>query len=329
MPPDLVSLGEIMLRLSPPKFERLRRTRSFDIYPCGAQFNVAANFAALSKHSLFLTRLPDNELGYLARDLASGSGVDVSQVQLVAHEKIGMVFVEFSVAPRRAVHIYDRRGSAASLTTAQDFNWSQAAAGAHYVYTDGIFPALNPGCQEATLAFLGAAKQAGCRTCFDVNYRQTMWKPGEAARFYHEVLSLVDILVTNRDISEKLLGYHGHDEELLRTYQQEFGCQVVLLTYREMQGLAHGTWHSLAVLEDKFYAGRQFSFDVIDQYGTGDAFFAGFLSAFQDTGDIQYALDFGDALCALAHTVEGDQTIFTPTEVQAVLDENYSLKTKR
>jgi len=131
MPPDLVSLGEIMLRLSPPKFERLRRTRSFDIYPCGAQFKVAANFAALGKHSIFLTRLPDNELGYLARELASGCGVDVSQIQLVAHEKIGMVFVEFSVAPRRAVHLYDRRGSAASLTTAQDFNWDQAVAGGH------------------------------------------------------------------------------------------------------------------------------------------------------------------------------------------------------
>jgi 2-dehydro-3-deoxygluconokinase len=329
MPPDLVSLGEIMLRLSPPKFERLRRTRTFNIYPCGAQFNVAANFAALGKHSLFLTRLPDNELGYLARELASGCSVDISQVQLVAHEKIGMVFVEFSVAPRRAVHLYDRRGSAASLTTPLDFNWAQAVAGAHYAYTDGIFPALNPGCQEATLAFLEAAKQSGCRTCFDVNYRQTLWEPGEAAHFYRAALPRVDILVTNRDISEKLLGYQGHDEELLRTYQREFGCQVILLTYREMQGLSHGTWRSLAILQDKFHAGRQFSFDVIDQYGTGDAFFAGFLSAFQDSADIQYSLDFGNALCALAHTVEGDQTVFTPAEVQAVLHEDYILKTRR
>lgn len=318
-----------MLRLSPPKFERLRRTRSFDIYPCGAQFNVAANFAALGKHSLFLTKLPDNELGYLARELASGLGVDVSQVQLVAHEKIGMVFVEFSVAPRRAVHLYDRRGSAASLTTPQDFNWPQAVAGTHYAYADGIFPALSTGCREATLAFLTAAKMSGCRTCFDVNYRQTLWEPAEAARFYRLALSLVDIVVTNRDISEKLLGYQGSDEELLSAYQRDFGCQVILLTYREMQGLAHGTWRSLAFHDSNFYTGRQFSFDVIDQYGTGDAFFAGFLSAIQDSGDIQNALDFGDALCALAHTVEGDQVIFTTAEVQAVLDENYSLKTRR
>jgi 2-dehydro-3-deoxygluconokinase len=201
--------------------------------------------------------------------------------------------------------------------------------GVHYAYTDGIFPALNRGCREATLAFLGAAKQSGCLTCFDVNYRQTLWEPGDATHFYRAALSQVDILVTNRDISEKLLGFQGNDEELLRTYQREFGCQMILLTYREMQGLAYGSWRSLALHQDYIYAGKQFTFDVIDQYGTGDAFFAGFLSALQDTTDIQYALDFGDALCALAHTVEGDQAIFTSVEVKAVLDENYSLKIRR
>jgi 2-dehydro-3-deoxygluconokinase len=231
MPPDLVSLGEIMLRLSPPKFERLRRTRSFDIYPCGAQFNVAANFAALDKHSLFLTRLPDNELGYLARDLASGCGVDVSQIQLVAHEKIGMVFVEFSVAPRRAVHLYDRQGSAASLTTAQDFNWAQAVAGAYYAYTDGIFPALSSGCRKRNLGFLGSGQTIWCLTCFDVNYRQTLWEPGEAARFYRCPVT-GGYPVTNRDISEKLLGCKAMMRNCYRLINTVW-LPWILLTYRK------------------------------------------------------------------------------------------------
>lgn len=326
---DLISLGEMMLRLSPPRYARLRQASSLDVRACGAQFNLAANLAALGKRCTFLTRLPDNELGYLARSLASGFGVDMSRSQFVETGRMGLIFVEFGQAPRRNAHLYDRERSAASTIGARDFDWSALVAGARFAYTDGIFPALNAGCRAAALAFLGAARQAGCTTCFDINYRESLWRDGDPLALYRQELPLVDVLVTNRGVSEAVFGYSGSDEDLLAAYQADFGCRLVCLTYKEMQGLERGTWRSLARLNQQVLTGRGFEFEVVDPFGAGDAFFAGLIYGLSENSDLQHALDFGNALCALSHTVEGDQAIFSAGEVEALLEEGYSLVTRR
>jgi 2-dehydro-3-deoxygluconokinase len=326
---DLVSLGEMMLRLSPPKYQRLRRTASLDVYPAGAQFNIAANLASLGKRTAFLTKLPTNELGLLAQSLAASYGIDTSHIRYVDDAKMALVFVEFSVSPRRHLHLYDRAGSAASTLTKDDFPWSEILSQARLAYVDGIVPALNSGCREATLAFVEAAKAAGCTVCFDVNYRQTLWEADEARSAYQEILPGVDILVTGRTVSEDLFGYTGSDDDLLRAYHEAFGCEIVCLTYRETHGILRGGWRSVALREGQVTQGRPFEFDVVDRFGSGDAFFAGFLYVYLEKGDVQQALDFGNALCALAHTVEADPAIFSPEEVQALLDDDYSLTTKR
>lgn len=326
---ELIALGEIMLRLSPPKYQRLRKTSSLDIFPCGAQFNIAANMANLGKTSAFLTKLPRNELGLLAKSLTESYGVDMSQAQFVDNDKIGMVFVEFSVTPRRHIHIYDRAGSAASTITADDFRWDAILKGARCAYVDGIFPGLSQGCREATTAYVSAAQQAGCTVCFDMNYRETLWEPDEARAMYRDVLPQVDILVTNRSVSESLLGYQGSDEDLLRRYRDDFGCRIVCLTYREMQGILRGRWWSVALHDNQVIYGRPYEYDVVDRFGTGDAFFAGFLHEYLEGADIQVALDFGNALCALAHTIDGDPAVFSAAEVRTLLAESYTLITKR
>jgi 2-dehydro-3-deoxygluconokinase len=190
----------MMLRLSPRRYERLRRTSSLELRACGAQFNIAADLAALGKRSLFLTRLPDNELGYLSQSLAVGYGVDMTHSQFVEAGRMGLIFAEFGQAPRRNVHLYDREGSAASTITAGDFDWPALVSEVRFAYTDGIFPALNSGCQSAALAFLSAARQAGCTTCFDINYRESLWHDRNPLALYRQALPLVDVLVTNRGV---------------------------------------------------------------------------------------------------------------------------------
>lgn len=327
--PDLVSLGEMLLRLAPPAPGRLRRARTLDVHPCGAQFNIAANLAALGRHSVFLTRLPNNELGYLAHSLAESYGVDMSHVQFGSSPKMGLVFVEFGAAPRRHLHLYDRQGSAASTIATEDFAWADLMADARLAYADGIFPALNAGCRAATAAFVGAARKAGCTVCFDVNYRESLWSPEEALVTYRELLPHVDVLVTGRDVAERIFSYSGSDEDLLRAFHADFGCKVVCLTYREMQGVLRGSWRSLALHAGRVVHGRPVEFDVVDRFGTGDAFFAGFLHIYLDSNDVQHALDFGNALCALAHTVEGDVATFSPQEVADLLNEDRNLTTRR
>jgi 2-dehydro-3-deoxygluconokinase len=330
---QLVSLGEVMLRLSPPKFARLRQTDKLDVRPCGAQFNVAANFAALGGKSTFLTRLPDNELGYLCRAFAESCGVDMSHTRFAGNPKIGIVFLEFSVPPRRQVHIYDRNASAASSTEAEDFSWGQLLPSKTFAHTDGIFPALANQTEETTLTFLALAKANHCRTSFDVNYRESLWGPDQALALYRQALPLVDILVTNRNVSEAVFGYKGSDEELLRSYQRDFGCQLVCLTYKELRSHHHGRWWSLGLYQDRIISGETFEFDVVDPYGAGDAFMAGLLFELAETGSLQAALTFGNAMCALAHTLEGDQATISRDEVEALVAESssgeFSFKTRR
>jgi 2-dehydro-3-deoxygluconokinase len=315
----LVSLGEAMLRYSPPQNQRLRAARSLDIHMCGAQFNVAANLAFLGKSTLFLSKLPDNELGRLALNAGMSCGVDMSQVQMVPDRRMGVVYVEHGIEPRPYVHLYDRKNSAASFISSKDFSWKDILENSRLAYTDGIFPGLNQNCRHATLEFLRVAREVGSLVCFDMNYRAAVWTPEEARNAYREILPFVDILVTNHAVSQIVFGFDGSDEEVLRKYQIDFGCSTVCMTAREMMDSRRGRWKSLALHQDDIVSGRPFEFEVVDRFGTGDAFFSGFLYAYADR-NAQFALDFGNALCALAHTVEGDVTPVSAREVMALLD---------
>lgn len=315
----LASLGELMLRYSPPKYQRLRQASSFNVHVCGAQFNVAADLASLGETTIFLSKLPDTDLGLLARDKATNYGVDMSYVHMVPGMRIGTVYVEFAVEPRASLHIYDRKESAASSISKTDFAWSDILKNCRLAYTDGIFPGLSPVCRETTLEFLHAGRQAGCMVCFDMNYRSSLWDPSDAQEVYKEMLPYVDILVTNRAVSQSVLGFCGTDEEIAWQYRKVFGSQTVCLTSREMRGSSYGKWKSIALHQNAITQGRTFEFEVVDRFGTGDAFFSGFLYGYTK-GNIQFALDFGNALCALGHTVEGDVVTVSAPEVVAVLN---------
>jgi 2-dehydro-3-deoxygluconokinase len=253
----------------------------------------------------------------------------MSKVKFVDQPKMGLVFVEFTLPPRRGIHIYDRKGSAASTLTPEDYDWSEVLRDVRFAYLDGIFPALSENCFQASLAYSRAARQAGCRICFDVNFRESLWSGLDARAAISTLLEHASILITNRTISENLFGYSGSDHELMQAYRSEFGCELVCLTYKEMRGTQAGSWRALALEGDALFESRLFEFQVVDPYGSGDAFVAGLLYGLMEDYDLAHALNFGGALCALSHALEGDQAAFSPSEVAALLREDYALTVKR
>jgi 2-dehydro-3-deoxygluconokinase len=138
----------------------------------------------------------------------------------------------------------------------------------------------------------------------------------------------VDILVTSQGVSQLVFGFGGTDEEIARQYHQAFGCKLVAVTRREINGILHGAWSSLAHHEKEIFYGRRYEFDVVDRYGTGDVFFAGLLYGYLEK-DVQFALDFGNAACALAHTLEGDVAHIRVEEVLPLLNDVIDLRVKR
>ena len=325
---DLISLGEPLLRLSPPRNALLRCAASLDVMPAGSQMNVAANLALLGWRTALLTKLPDNALGQLMRDACRGYGVDVSHVQMVPDAKMGLTFVEFAAAPRTPLAVYDRAGSAASTIGPADFDWDSLLPATEYAYTDGIFPALSDSCRAAAGAFVSSAKKAGCLVVFDVNYRRHLCSPEQARAIVEPLLAQVDVAVVNRDVCENLFSLAGDDERLVRAFHGRFGCRVVCLTSRQTFGGQRGMWKSLALDGGEVLEGKAQRFDVVDRYGTGDAWLAAFLYARRLKGTA-YALSFANAALALAHTVFGDVVRFTPEQIEAVMDGRASLNPQR
>jgi 2-dehydro-3-deoxygluconokinase len=327
---DVISLGEPLLRLSPPLRGQLRRATQFDARVVGSQLNVAANLARLGRRAAFVTNLPDGPLGQLALDAIRSYGVDMSAVRLVPDSRLGVTYVEFSAAPRPPVAVYDRAHSAASTIAAASFNWDALLAGARAAYTDGIFPGLGDGCRAATAAFLAAARRHGALVAFDANYREHLWTADTARAAWSELLPLVDVAIVNPDVCRQVFGLAGNDADLGRQLAEQFTIRTVCLTVRGQVGLARGSWRSLAWHAGQAHEGHEQSFEIVDRYGTGDAFTAGLLHRLLDRrDDIAAALDFGNALCALAHTIEGDVAHVTAADVEALLRDGPDVRLRR
>jgi len=315
----VVTFGEGMLRLAPPAPERLCRARTLEVQVCGSQGNVACNLARLGLKTAFVTKLPENALGRLLVDHYAGCGVDTSHIRLVPGARLGLNFIEFGAAPRPSASIYDRRNSAASTIACGDFDWPAILKGARLAYTDGILPGLSATCLAATKEFLAAARAQGCPTGFDVNYREHLWTPEQAGAALAELLPLVDILITSPTVSEMLFGLAGPPEQVLRALNQRFGCRIVAATLRELEGARRGAFRAVVLCDGTLYESRRYEMEVVDRFGTGDAWDAGFFYGYLTRRDPQFAVEFAGALCALAHTIPGDVALVTVPEVEAVM----------
>lgn len=325
---DVYSVGEVLLRLTPPNNQRLRRTQSLDICVVGSQLNVVANLARFGVPTGFIGKLPDNELGLLARDMGLSYGVDMTHARLTPDTRMGFVFLEFSQTPRTPIAIYDRKHSAASTLAPEDFDWESILKTAKWAHTDGILPGLSETAFAATLRYLQTARALGLKTSFDVNYREHLWTPERARSAWEQLLPLVDVLVTNRGVSEAVFGVSGDDVGVARYYAERFGCAYVAVTTREMFGLEAGAWSSIGLHHGQLLQGKRFTFTSVDRYGTGDAFCGGLIYGLL-RDDPQLALNFGNAACALAHTIEGDIAHLRADEVLMLVNDNADLRVRR
>ncbi len=317
---DVVTVGEGMLRLSPPRYERIRRARTLDVHICGSQGNVASNLARLGLKTAFVTKLPDNALGLLANDHYMSCGVDTSHIKFVPGSRLGVNYIEFGATPRASAVVYDRKNSAASTIAPGDFDWDTILRRVRLAYSDGIFPGLSPTCRQAAVEFVAAAKRNGCLLGFDVNYREHLWSPQQARQVMSGIIKDVDILITTQWDSEIVFGYRGSYEEIIRQFHADFGCKIVAITLREVHDVLRGAWNTMVLHEGKVFHGQKYEIDVIDRFGAGDSWGSGFLYAYLTTGNVEYAMNFGNAVCALQHTIPGDVAHVTPQEVEAIMN---------
>lgn len=317
---QVVTLGEAMLRLSPPDCHRLEQATSFDVKVGGGELNVAVGVARLGLASAWVSKLPQNPLGRLVRNKAREQGVDTSSIVWSNTGRVGIYFLEFGANPRASSVLYDRIGSAMSTLSPGEIDWHTVFRGCKLFHVSGITPALSKSCAETTFEAIKAAKDVGALVSYDVNYRKRLWTPEEAYACQVSMMEYVDVLITTEEDTGTVFGIRADNyRDVAVKLHERFGFRVVVITLREDLSVLRNNWSALAYADGRFYDSNKYSCELIDRVGAGDAFTAGFIYGYL-TGGVQKGVDFGTAFSALKHSIPGDFNWATKEEVEALIN---------
>ena len=119
---EIVTMGEIMLRLSPPEHQRFIQATSFDINYGGSEGNIAVCLSNYGHNVGYITKLPKNEIGECVIATLQKYGVDCSAITRGGN-RLGIYFLENGSSVRPSSVIYDRAGSSMAESTVDDFDF--------------------------------------------------------------------------------------------------------------------------------------------------------------------------------------------------------------
>jgi 2-dehydro-3-deoxygluconokinase len=339
----VVTLGELMLRLSPPGHERILQSPAFDARFGGAEANVAVSLAGWRVDVAFVTVLPANPIGDAAVGELGRFGVDTRLIRR-AGDRIGIYFVERGAAQRPSKVVYDRAGSAIAAATAGDFDWNAVFAGAGWFHISGITPAISASAADLALAAVRAARRLGVTVSCDYNYRANLWTYGRRAPdVMRPLVAEVDIGIANEEDCQQSLGISAPvkpetgalDLEAYRSLAarvlQEFpNLKMQVITLRESRSADRNGWAACLHNRRDFLVSRRYEIDdIVDRVGSGDAFAAGLIFGLADGRGDAGALEFAAAAGCLKHSVPGDFNMMHVSEVERLIQGDASGRVQR
>ena len=343
---DIVSLGEVMLRLDPGD-GRVHTTRSFQVWEGGGEYNVARGLKrCFGLEVTIVSAFADNAVGRLVQDLIYQGGVDQSHVKWVKFDGVGRTvrnglnFTERGFGVRAAAGCSDRGHTAVSQLKAGEIDWDQifGAEGARWFHTGGIFCALSETTPGVAREAMEAARKHGAIISYDLNYRDSLWRSiggrERAVAVNRELAPLVDVLIGNEEDFTAALGFEveGADEHLSKLDVRNFrrmiqkavgefpNFKVVATTLRNAKTASINDWGAICYAGGEFYeAPVRENLEILDRVGGGDSFASGLIYGLLNGRGPQWAVECGAAHGALAMTTPGDTTMATLAEVERVM----------
>ncbi len=343
---DLISLGEIMLRLDPGE-GRVRTTRDFKVWEGGGEYNVARGLRkCFGLKTAVCTAFADNDVGHLIEDFIMQGGVATDFIKWVPYDGVGRTvrnglnFTERGFGIRGALGVPDRGNTAASQLKPGDFDWDYifGEVGVRWFHTGGIFAALSDSTVETTIEAVKAASKHGVIVSYDLNYRPSLWKSiggqKKAQEVNKEIARYVDVMIGNEEDYTACLGFEveGVSENISNIQVDAFQKMIERVvkeypnfkatgtTLREVRTATVNDWSAICWHEGKFYQSRQYEgLEIMDRVGGGDSFASGLIYGFLSANDPQKAVEYGAAHGALAQTTPGDTSMVTVKEVEKVM----------
>ena len=343
---DMISLGEIMLRLDPGD-SRIKCARSFRVWEGGGEYNVARGLRrCFGMKTAAVTALADNEVGRLVEDFMLQGGVDTSLIQWRKYDGIGRTvrnglnFTERGFGVRGAVGVSDRGNTAASQLKAGDIDWDYifGTLGVRWLHTGGIFAALSDTTADVVIEAVKTAKKYGTIVSYDLNYRPSLWKDiggkEKAQEVNREIAKYIDVMIGNEEDFTACLGFEveGNDANLkslnIEGYYKMLGevvkvypnFKVIATTLRTVKTATVNDWSAICYADGKVYNGLSLpGLEIYDRVGGGDSFASGLIYGLITTGDPQKAVNYGVAHGALAMTTPGDTSMASLKEVENII----------
>jgi len=313
----IITLGEVMLRLSPPGNQRFFQTHSFDVEFGGSEANVGAAMAYWGLNVAHLTAFPDHEIGWAAAGQLRKNGIDT---QFIPHVpgRMGIYFLENGAMQRSSQVIYDRAGSSFANFDGKDLDWDAIFDGASWFHWSGITPALSQECAELTLKSLKEARKRGVTVSGDLNYRSNLWKFGkEPHEIMPKLMELTNLFIAGtRDFKQCLNeDFKNFDAVREMAFSRFPDLQYLVKTDRISQSSSHNTLSAVLYEKKKSHSSKSYDLThIVDRVGTGDAFAGGLIYGLLHMKPKE-AIEFAMAAGAIKHSVPGDILLCSLQEV--------------
>lgn len=337
-----VFFGELMMRLSTKRHERIVQAREFDVSYSGAEANLGVSLVNYGVRSHMVSSVPDNAVGDACIAYMRQYGLGLENVKRNGF-RLGIYYVETGASQRPSTFLYNRKGSSITELKSGDFDWDAIFAGKHWFHFTGITPALSDSVADMTREACAAAKRSGVTVSADLNFRKKLWSAEKAREVMGGLMQYVDVLFTNEEEAEVVFGIRAggtnvkagslNEEgyrDVARQLKDRFGFEYVSITLRESVSATVNDWSGMLYDGRSFYVSRKYHIDpVIDRIGGGDAYSAGIIYGLLTGQDLRETVEFAAAASCLKHSIHGDVNLVSFDEVLALMHGDASGRIQR
>lgn len=337
----VVTMGEIMLRLSTPGYERFVQSKSFDVVYGGGEANVAVSLANYGHEAYFVSKLPKHEIGQSAVNHLRRFGVNTDFIAR-GGDRVGIYFLETGASMRPSKVVYDRAHSSISEAMIEDFDFDAVFENASWFHWSGITPAISKQSALVIEEALKAAKRHNVMVSVDLNYRKKLWTPEEAKETMTKLMQYVDVCIGNEEDAHLVLGYKPGETDvtqgelelagyksIFKQMKDDLGFKYVVTTLRESYSASDNGWSALIYDGNEFYHSKKYDVRIVDRVGGGDSFAGGLIHGLLTKDNMKDALEFAVAASALKHTVKGDFNLVSEAEVEVLAGGDASGRVQR